>query len=186
MDGIINSENKVGNSTLRGLFKLVYTIVLLSLMSAPVVYLTKLKFFPSSKKNTQVIASYPFRSVNMQGLGWVSEPIIDMKLKIGENYEDYEFLVDSGAAVSSMPYEMAEVLDYNLAFMPRLTFRGFGNTTSFAYQGDMVLNVGGQDLSVPVVFTESKGSKFLLGRKGFFDSYTIAFNHRNKVIEIAK
>ena len=79
---------------------------------------------------------------------------------------------------------MAGKMGLNLAFLPRQTFKGFGNTTSFAYQAEMEVNLGGKTVILPVVFTEAGGSKALLGRKGLFDKFTIIVDHKSKLLEI--
>jgi predicted aspartyl protease len=112
-----------------------------------------------------------------------AELMIPIEGKSGGEVE-YPFLLDTGAVVSSLPREMAEKLGYDLAFLPRQTFKGFGNTTSFAYEGEITLRFGSKIVRVPVVFTEASGSRALLGRKGMFDKFTIVVDHKNKMVEI--
>ena len=120
-----------------------------------------------------------------QSYGAVSEAqlMIPIEGKSGGEIE-YPFLLDTGAVVSSLPREMADKLGYDLAFLPRQTFKGFGNTTSFAYEGEITLRFGSRKVKVPVVFTEASGSRALLGRKGMFDKFTIVLDHKNKMVEI--
>lgn len=124
------------------------------------------------------------RQINVQGIGSVSEPILKLPIRTPDGTVEHEFLLDSGATISSLPYEMAEILGQNPAFLPRIAFRGFGNTTSFAYQSSVTIAVRDREVMLPVVFTEAKSSKSLLGRKGFFDSFTVVFDHEGKLVDI--
>jgi len=142
------------------------------------------------EKNTiskETILTAPFKNVLWQDFGMVVEPEIDLELKtVNRGYEKQAFLLDSGAVVSALPREVAEKLGQNLAFLPRSTFQGFGNTTTFAYQGEMKVKIGSEEAVLPVVFTEAMGTKAILGRKGFFEQFTISFDHQKQRVEIKK
>ena len=131
-----------------------------------------------------VVMTIEMKNVNWQDLGAVFEPIVPLKIKTLQGYEEWEFLLDSGAVVSSLPRDWADKMGKDLSLMKRSTFRGFGNAKSFAYQGDMVVKIGDKDKAIPVVFTEAAGTKSLLGRKGFFQDYSVFFNHEDRQIEI--
>lgn len=138
----------------------------------------------SYQQARKVVLSVPMHNVNWQDLGTVFEPLVTLPLKTQTGYEEWEFLLDSGAVVSSLPREWAEKMGKDLAMMQRSTFRGFGGVTSFAYQGEMQVMLGDNEHIIPVVFTEAGGTKSLLGRKGFFEQYSVYFNHKERRIEI--
>jgi len=135
-------------------------------------------------RNQQLLFSAPLQITDWRDLGRVSEPTLELFLKTKENYKRVSFLLDSGAVVSSLPREMAGEMGQNLALLKRTVFSGFGNQTSFAYHSDMNLKIGETDVTLPVVFTESENTQPLLGRKGFFDNYSITFNHVLQTVEI--
>ena len=148
-------------------------------------------FSKQSKKqiydtSNNVIFSFPMKNVNWQDLGMVFEPIITIPVKTQAGYEKWDFLIDSGALISSLPREWSQKTGKDLAFLKRSTFKGFGGKISFAYQGEMMLLIGNEEKILPVVFTESEGTKSLLGRKGFFEEYSVYFNHNSQEIEIRK
>lgn len=137
----------------------------------------------SQKK--ELVASFPYRQNNVIGYGRIIEPLVKLNLKYPSGYRSVDFLVDSGAMISSLPAEVATEMGINLAFLPRQTFRGFGNRTSFAYRGKVQVQLTpSRSLILPVIFTESSGTKYLLGRYGFFDLYSVEFNHLKQNIEI--
>ncbi len=173
----------------RAAFKLLILISFpLILVVAGVIFAQKYyaKNFVSKSMNQDVLVVVPMQNVNWQDLGNVFEPIIPAKVKTNDGFVDNKFLLDSGAVISSLPRDWAEKMGQDLAFLPRTTFRGFGNTQSFAYQGNMIILLGNNEMNVPVVFTESVGTKSLLGRKGFFENHSVLFDHKNRQIEIIK
>jgi hypothetical protein len=70
--------------------------------------------------------------------------------------------------------------------LPRTTFSGYGNTTTFAYRTTLKAKLAEEEIELPVVFTETAGTKSILGRSGFFEKYNITFNADEKKIRISK
>ncbi len=136
----------------------------------------------TSQKNILFVT--PYKMLVLEGFGIVSEPEVKLEVKTKNGFETVKFLLDSGAVVSSLPREMAAKMGYDLAFLPRTMFTGFGNKSSFAYKASMVLKVGEKQVDIPVVFTEMAGTQALIGRKGFFDNFAIIFDAKNKQILI--
>ena len=119
-------------------------------------------------------------------IGSVMEPIIHLPVQTLSGFEKTDFIVDSGAVISSLPREWAKKIGRDLAFAKRITFKGFGNTLSFAYQSQVTVQLGNETVDLPLVFTEAEGTRALLGRKGLFDQYSILFDHTSKMMEIRK
>ncbi len=164
---------------------------LLILLSIPLLFTAAIGLFITNQNQEQmvleqnnVVMVIPMKMVNWQDLGNVFEPVVSLPIKTKSGYDSMEFLLDSGAVISSLPRDWAEKMGKDLAFMKRSTFKGFGGKTSFAYQGEMTVLINEEDKVIPVVFTEAVGTKSLLGRKGFFEQYSIVFNHQTERIEI--
>jgi hypothetical protein len=177
--------NPVAKAKVSGLFKLLLILLI------PVGVLAAAAWFFVGRADDReyelannVVLIVPMTSVNWQDLGVVFEPIMKLDIKTTSGYEEWEFLLDSGAVVSSLPRDWADKMGKDLALMKRSTFRGFGNSKSFAYHGEMIVRIGQEDREMPVVFTEAPGTKSLLGRKGFFEDYSVYFNHKDRQIEI--
>lgn len=132
----------------------------------------------------RMLIQAPLRTVTWEDIGRVSDPVIDARVKVKNGYEKATFLLDSGAVVSSLPREMADKMGLELAFLKRIAFVGFGGKESFAYKGEMTLQIKDAEMVLPVVFTESMGTRAILGRQGFFDEYIITFDKKRGVVEI--
>jgi hypothetical protein len=141
---------------------------------------------PQLLAEPSVVLRIPLGVRQWTDIGSVMEPVLQVPVQTLLGFENNEFVLDSGAVISSLPRNWAEKIGRDLAFAKRISFKGFGNTLSFAYQSDMVVRLGTENVDLPVVFTENEGTRSLLGRKGLFDQYSIFFDHTNKVMEIRK
>lgn len=141
---------------------------------------------PGMGPDSGILLSFPMKETKWKDLGVVAEPLVTLSVKTKSGYRDNTFLLDSGAVVSSLPREWAQELGLDLAFLPRSVFGGFGGKTSIAYQADMLVLLGTEEITLPVVLTEAASVKSLLGRKGFFNQYSITFDHKSNRVEIRK
>ena len=143
--------------------------------------------FNHTPTDDDILLTSKYENATWKSYGEVFEPIVEVPIHYPDgSYKDQEFLLDSGAVVSSLPREKAEELGYSLAMLPRITFAGFGGTSSFAYQADIQMKLKDEEIELPVVFTEAAGTKPILGRSGFFDTYSVNFDSRTETIEITK
>lgn len=170
-----------------GVLKLLFIIML------PVTALVGFFGYMTAKQTALQLTSEPTTILRVPvvdkqwtDIGTVFEPVINLGVQTPTGLTKTDFVLDSGAVISSLPREWAEKIGKDLAFAKRISFKGFGNTVSFAYQSDMIVQLGSTLVDLPVVFTESEGTRALLGRKGFFEQYSILFDHKQKVIEIQK
>jgi len=168
--------------------KLLYILLFVSGTLAAAYFLgKKVLAKPAGKIEGDVLVQTRYQPVLWKDFGEVFEPMIKIPLYYpSEGYVTKEFLLDSGALVSSLPREEAKKMGLSLAKLPRSTFGGFGNTTSFAYRSEVKLKLGDQEVIVPAVFTEAAGTKPILGRSGFFERYNIYFNSTIERIEIRR
>ncbi len=165
-------------------------MILVAGFSAGSFFLAKNVFSQGSSSSNipgEILLEVKYRPVMWKDFGEVFEPMITIPIIFPDNHtENNEFLLDSGALVSSLPREKAKELGFSLSQLPRSTFAGFGGTTSFAYKANVKIKLGKIDVSIPAVFTEATGTKYILGRSGFFETYSIYFNSKDEKIEIRK
>ncbi len=160
----------------------VFVLVFFSLVSYFLISHLISRRIVSSRKDILYVA--PYKLSLLQGMGIVSEPELNLEVRTKSGYKKIHFLLDTGAVISSLPREMAEAMGYNLAFMPRTVFTGYGNTTSFAYKGEMVVRMGKKEVTLPVVFTQARATQPLIGRKGVVDRFAIILDAQNKQVII--
>lgn len=126
----------------------------------------------------------PYQQTLYKHFGNAINPQVKLPVKTLTGYQDYEFLIDSGAVVSALPKVAALDLGANLDSLPRITIEGFAGQKTFAYRGEFVIKVGKEEVILPVVFSENPNASNILGRIGFFDQFNVLFNAQNKVITI--
>lgn len=126
----------------------------------------------------------PYENVLYENFGFVTEPKLTLPLKTLDGYRDTTFLLDSGAVVSALPLNAAHDTGVDLTKAKRITLQGFSGIPTFAYLDNIVVNIADKDFTFPAVFTESQKTTYILGRKGFFDDFTIEFNNEEQVVTI--
>lgn len=181
-------QQHVKSSPLMTILKILYVIGFLSIFIMAAIFVSK-KYISNLFKpvSEETLLETKYQMVLWKDFGEVFEPIIKIPIYYpNKGYVDNEFLLDSGAVVSSLPREMSEQLGFSLSRLQRSTFAGFGGTTSFAYKANLKIQIGGTEITLPVVFTEAVGTKSILGRSGFFENYSIYFNSKTEKIEIRK
>ena len=67
----------------------------------------------------------------------------------------------------------------------RITLQGFSGVPAFAYLDKVTIKVGEREYELPATFTESNTTTYILGRKGFFDDYTIQFDNIQRAVIIS-
>ena len=182
------TQKEVKSISLTTWLKLGYVIGFIILfLTGAFFFSKKISAKSSSGAKGDILLAVKYQPVLWKDFGNVFEPLIKVPIYYPKKgFTKHEFLLDSGAVVSSLPREKAKELGFLLSRLPRSTFAGFGGTTSFAYKGSLKIKLGSQEATIPVVFTEAQGTKAILGRSGFFENYSVYFNSKDEEIEIRK
>ena len=122
------------------------------------------------------ILTIPYQQTLYKHFGNAINPQISLPVKTITGYEEYKFLIDSGAVVSALPKTLAYDLGSDLTELPRITIEGFAGQKTFAYKGEFIVKIGSKESVIPVVFSENDGANNILGRIGFFDEFNIKFD----------
>jgi hypothetical protein len=171
-------------------------IAVFKIISIGMVVVVSILLFSTYRKNTQVnqlnsktgfsslinqgvdgtILSIPYEQTLYKHFGNAINPQVKLPVKTITGYEEYQFLIDSGAVVSAVPKTLAYDLGADLNDLPRITIEGFAGQKTFAYKGEFVIKIGREEVAIPVVFSENSGANNILGRIGFFDEFNIKFD----------
>ncbi len=129
----------------------------------------------------------PYSIKKYAGYGNVIEPEIKIRVKGNDGrVTKINFLLDSGAVVSTLPINYADLFGTDLKRAKRIVLRGFGNKRTFGYMSEITILIKDKELKIPLVFSEGESTKKILGRHGFFNNYTIIFDHKDQVIRISQ
>ncbi len=115
----------------------------------------------------------------------VSRPIIPVQLSLGDHRIDYEVLIDSGADVSLFDAQVADALGINLKECDVADIRGLTHHSQPCYLHPVTIYVGAIPLFLQVGFIHDTGSSYgIVGQKGFFEAFKIAFDRKNQEIAL--
>ncbi len=129
----------------------------------------------------------PYSIKKYAGYGNVIEPEIKIRVKGTDGrITKINFLLDSGAVVSTLPVNYADLFGNDLKDAKRIVLRGFGNKRTFGYMSEITILIKDKELKIPLVFSEGENTKKILGRHGFFNNYTIIFDHKDQVVRISQ
>ena len=126
----------------------------------------------------------PYKNILYENFGFVNEPKLTLPLKTRNGYKKITFLLDSGAVVSALPLQAAKDVGVDFSQAKRIALQGFSGIPTFAYYGNITVKIGKKEFTFPAVFTESNGTSYILGRKGFFDQFSIYFDNKKKTVTI--
>src|SRR3989344_4973501 len=84
----------------------------------------------------------PYQQTLYKHFGNAINPQVKLPVKTSTGYQDFEFLIDSGAVVSAIPQDNAANLGVDGSTLPRITIEGFAGQTTFAYKGEFIVKIG--------------------------------------------
>jgi len=117
---------------------------------------------------------------------YIPKPIIPIELISDERSVRFAALIDSGADFCIFPDSLAEALGLTLDKSRAERFAGISGEPSKAYFSDLTINIGGWKYKTLVSFSEdiSPRGYGILGQKGFFDLFRVAFDLKKEEIEL--
>ena len=135
--------------------------------------------------------TYKYKRVNRSDKSDIKSPSFSVTLwGAGQRYE-FVALLDSGADVSVIPKDVAELLGLDLNWAKEEA-RGIGGKV-FAIQTNMNIELGKPhekySFRIPVKVILDNGEEelpIILGRVGFFDKFVITFDQKNEKITLKK
>lgn len=132
---------------------------------------------------------FPFEYAYIEGLGRLFYPIISVELNTIEDWKELEFLVDTGADVTTVPIELLSILGFQKSQLTRSTTLGVGGIVVKTWELKLPIRIGGRELviSASAVETKNDSMPLLLGRKDIFESrFSLLLDSKRKVTVISE
>lgn len=131
---------------------------------------------------------FPYRYIDVPSLGRIFYPLITITLKtIDKGFVDFEFIVDTGADLTTIPYYMADRVGINLKDAVKSQSQGIGGFIINTWIARLTLYIKGQAFPVRASVTEDNKTPFLLGRVDLLDTLlTWNFDSSSKTIHFQK
>jgi hypothetical protein len=126
--------------------------------------------------------TFRYKSVKRPDGTEVKTPSIPILLSGKENFETIA-LVDSGADISAIPRDLAEILGLDLTKEKSSAYGIGGKVNSVETTVNITIERGHEHYAfrIPVkVILDDFDFPMLLGREGFFDKFTISFDQAHE------
>jgi hypothetical protein len=121
------------------------------------------------------------------GLGKIFRPYVPIKLNTTEGWKPFDFLVDSGADTTMLPFGMLEILGIDKKNTRKDRAIGIGGHTISTWKTTIPIRIGDWDYQVRVAFASDNLTPLLLGRIDTLDNeFSWIFDHKKKKIIFKK
>ncbi len=132
--------------------------------------------------------SFRYKTVKRPDGTKVKTPSIPIILKERETFETVA-LLDSGADISAMPKDIADILGLNLKGKKEFAYGIGGKVPAVETKVNIVVTKGHEYYSIllPVkVIMGDYDFPILLGRAGFFDKFVISFDQKQEKVSLKR
>ena len=130
---------------------------------------------------------FPFEYAEIEGLGKLFYPIVKLDLKTVYGYKEFDFLVDTGADVTTVPLHLLSVLGVKKGKLKPSETLGVGGIRIRTWEFKLPVKIGNLELEIMAIAVDSKENSMplLLGRKDVFENrYNLFLDSKNKFVEI--
>lgn len=128
--------------------------------------------------------TFPFVYAKVESLGTLFYPFVTLELKTIYGWQEFDFLVDTGADVTTLPKTILPVLGINEKRLKKQKTQGVGGIWVETFELKVPIRIDKDQLLIhaSVTNTKEKGLPFLLGRIDIFDKkYSLEIDSKNKV-----
>ena len=126
---------------------------------------------------------FPYKYAHICGLGRIFYPIVRLQLKTISGWREFEFLVDTGADVTTVPTHLLPVLCIKKSQLSSTHTFGVGGISVKTWEFTLVMKLGVNEFSVYASAVDAKNDTLplLLGRKDVFESkFNLLLDSQNK------
>lgn len=130
---------------------------------------------------------FPFEYAEIENLGTLFYPIVRIGLKTIYGLKDFEFLVDTGADVTTVPAHILPILGIEKENLDVSETIGVGGIKVKTYEFELPIKIGKMKFTIKAsaVDADNNSMPLLLGRKDVFeDKFSLLLDSKNKVTVI--
>ena len=114
---------------------------------------------------------FPFEYADIEGIGRLFYPIIRAQLKTTDGWREFEFLVDTGADITTVPSHILPVLGLKKNQLSSNKTFGVGGFSIATWEFQTFIKIGQEELRIHcnAVDSQRDSMPLLLGRKDIFE-----------------
>ena len=127
---------------------------------------------------------FPFEYSDVEGLGRLFYPIVTINLKTIGGWREFEFLVDTGADVTTVPSHLLPVLGFQKDHLTVSKTLGVGGISTKTWEFQTLVKIGRKELVIYCNAVDSRHDSMplLLGRKDVFEEqFNLVLDSRRKL-----
>lgn len=127
---------------------------------------------------------FPLEYAEVESLGKLFYPFVRVNLKTIYGWQEFDFLVDTGADVTTLPKTIIPVLGLKEKTLKKQKTQGVGGIFVETFETIIPIRIGKNrfPIHVSITNTEEEGLPFLLGKKDIFEKrFSLTIDSKNKV-----
>lgn len=132
---------------------------------------------------------FPFEYADIKGLGRLFYPVVHIGIKTTFGWQEFEFLVDTGADVTTVPSHLLPVLGLKKSKLTKSSTLGVGGFSVATWDFRLPIRVADMELLIAASAVDTKDDSvaLLLGRKDIFEKqFNLLLDSKRKVTIISK
>lgn len=132
---------------------------------------------------------FPFEYADVEGIGRLFYPIVRLEIKTISGWHEFDFLVDTGADITTVPTQVLPILGLEKSKLAISNAFGVGGFNLKTWEFDLPIRIGMTELKVAasVVETKENSMPLLLGRKNIFEErFNLFLDSKNKMTVISE
>ncbi|MBI2404809.1 retroviral-like aspartic protease family protein [Candidatus Gottesmanbacteria bacterium] len=132
---------------------------------------------------------FPFEYAQIEGLGKLFYPIVNVQVKTIRGWQEFEFLVDTGADNTTVPSHLLPVLGLKKSQLSQNTTLGVGGISVKTWEFSMPIKLEKTEVFIHCSAVETKHDSMplLLGRKDVFEErFNLLIDSKRKVTVITE
>jgi len=132
---------------------------------------------------------FPFVYADVESFGKLFYPFVRVSLKTIYGWQEFDFLVDTGADVTTLPKTMLPVVGVNKTTLKKQKTQGVGGVLIETVKTKLPMRIGDEEflIHVSITNTEEESLPLLLGKKDIFEKrFSLEIDSKNKVTILKK
>ena len=132
---------------------------------------------------------FPFVYAEVESLGTIFYPFVQASLKTIYGWQEFDFLVDTGADVTTLPKNTLSILGIKSQSLKKQKTQGVGGMFIETFETYIPIRIGDEEFSIhtSITDTEEESLPFLLGRKDIFEKrFSLVIDSKRKVTMLKK
>lgn len=122
---------------------------------------------------------FPYKKIRTD-IGIIPYPLITVKLFAQKQLIDTDFVVDTGADITTLPKYLASELGIDLSKLERGSSQGIGEGRIQTWETKIKIIIGNVDLKIRCSFVSSNKIPPLLGKIDVFNKFNLFFDNGNE------